>query len=261
MALQNLERYPIFDSHAHYDDERFAEIPDIFSKLPQEGVLGVVQCAVNLNSSKTAVNLAEQYPYFWAAVGIHPENLADGPFETELFAPLLTHPKTVAVGEIGLDYYWDSTHKAEQIALLEKQLQCAKSFGLPVILHDREAHADTLEVLQHYRPKGVLHCFSGSVEMARQVLDLGLYIGVGGVLTFKNARKTVEVVKMLPLERLLLETDAPYLAPEPMRGKLNRSDYIYYVGKKVAEIKNISPETVFQAALKNTQTLFSKIKL
>ena len=256
----NPEHYKIFDSHAHYDDERFKASPGILAELPQNGVVGVINCAVHLASSQTAVAYSKKYPHVFAAVGVHPENLADGPFDPALFAPLAEEPKTVAIGEIGLDYYWNKENKAEQATVLTQQLLFAKAQDLPVILHDRDAHNDMLQILQQFKPRGVLHCFSGSAEMAKQVLSIGLYLGVGGVLTFKNARKTAEVVRILPLDRLLLETDAPYLAPEPFRGKLNRSEYIYYVGRRVADLKGVPAEQVFNAALKNTKTLFSKIK-
>lgn len=261
MEPLNPERFLIFDSHAHYDDSRFAAEPGILAELPQNGVVGVINCAVNLASSKTAVAYSQKYAHVFATVGVHPENLDDGPFEPEQFLPLARLPKTVAVGEIGLDYHWSPETRTEQMAVLTQQLSFAKAQGLPVILHDREAHGDMLQILQQHRPTGVLHCFSGSAEMAKQVLSLGLYLGIGGVLTFKNARKTAEVVSLLPLSRLLLETDAPYLAPEPFRGKLNRSEYIYYIGKRVAEIKKIPPEQVFNAAFDNAKRLFSKIGL
>ena len=261
MEPLNPGHFQIFDSHAHYDDDRFAASPEILAELPQNGVVGVINCAVNLVSSKTAVTYSQKYAHVFAAVGVHPENLTDGPFEPDRFAPLARLPKTVAIGEIGLDYHWNAENKAEQISVLTQQLAFAKAQGLPVILHDRDAHGDMLQVLQQHRPTGVLHCFSGSAEMARQVLNLGLYLGIGGVVTFKNARKTAEVLSVLPLSRLLLETDAPYLAPEPLRGRLNRSEYIYYIGQKVAELKKVPPEQVFRAAVENTQKLFSKIAL
>lgn len=260
MEQPNEERLPIFDSHAHYDDDRFAQKQEILSQLPENGVVGVINCAVNLASSNTAVEFSLKYPHFWAAVGIHPENLSDGSFQPALFEPLAKLDKTVAIGEIGLDYYWDKTNAKEQCRVFEEQLVFANKLQLPVIVHDRDAHADTLQLLQKHRPRGVVHCFSGSPEMAKEVLALGMYLGVGGVLTFKNAKKTVEVVRQLPLDRLLLETDAPYLAPEPYRGKLNRSEYIYFVAKRVAEIKNVSLKTVLEAALQNTKNLFSKIQ-
>ena len=170
---------------------------------------------------------------------------------------LINNKRTVAIGEIGLDYYWDTTFKQKQIEMFEKQLIFANEHSLPVIIHDREAHGDTLELIKKHKPKGVLHCFSGSVEMAKEAVNLGLYIGFGGVLTFKNSKKAVEVAEAIPLESILLETDAPYLAPEPNRGKLNRSDYIEFVAKKLADIKNIDYDEVLNQTLKNTKKLFN----
>ena len=164
--------------------------------------------------------------------------------------------KCVAIGEIGLDYYWRQDNKELQKKVFEEQILLAKELALPIIVHDREAHEDTLDILKKHKPKGVLHCFSGSVETAKEILKLGMYIGLGGAVTFKNAKKPVEVAEMLPLDRLLLETDCPYMAPVPMRGKRNYSAYIEYVAEKIAEIKGIDPQTVTDQATENTKALF-----
>lgn len=258
----NPNKLPIFDSHAHFDDDRFKDdLKSVVEAMKSNGVIGVINGGVNYESSAKIVELSEKYDIFYSAVGVHPEDLYSGEnFSPDKLLPLVSHPKTVAIGEIGIDYHWD-THPAEvQKKWFADQIEFAKSVNLPVIVHDREAHNDTLEILKKHKPKGVLHCFSGSNEMAKEVLKLGMYIGVGGVVTFKNARKTVEVVKDLPLDRLLLETDAPYLAPEPFRGKCNTSDLIYFTAKKIAEIKEITTEEVLNASMENIKTLYNKIK-
>lgn len=256
-----LEEYPlkeplIFDSHAHYDDKKFEEIRDsLLENLPQHGVCGIINCGCDTESSNKALALAEKYPYIYAAVGIHPENIGGGTvLEIE---ELSKHKKCVAIGEIGLDYYWVSDNKEEQKALFEEQLLLANRLRLPVIVHDRDAHADTLEILKKHRPKGVVHSFSGSRDMAQEILKLGMYIGIGGVITFKNAKKLPEVVEILPEDRFLLETDAPYLTPVPYRGKINHSAMIYYTAEKIAEIRNTSVEHILEVTKKNAEKLFN----
>lgn len=245
----------IFDSHAHYDDAKFDKIRDeLLEALPRHGVCGVINCGCDTLSSKKALAYAEKYPYIYAAVGVHPENI-DGGTAAEI-EELSKHKKCVAIGEIGLDYYWVSDNKEEQIALFEEQLILANRLRLPVIVHDRDAHADTLELLKKHRPRGVVHSFSGSREMAREILELGMYIGIGGVITFKNAKKLPEIVEMLPEDRFLLETDAPYLTPVPYRGEINHSDMIYYTAKKIAELRSTTVEQVLSSARKNTENLF-----
>ena len=257
-TIINPEKLPIFDSHAHFDDVKFADDLDlVVASMKANGVVGVINNGVNYESSANIVELSNKYDIFYSAVGVHPEDLYSGEsFSPEMLLPLLKNPKTVAIGEIGLDYYWDS-HPAEvQKQWFEAQLEFAKEVALPVIVHDREAHNDTLEILKKHKPKGVLHCYSGSNEMAKEILKLGMYIGVGGVVTFKNARKAVEVVKDLPLDRLLLETDAPYLSPVPFRGKRNTSDLIYFTAEKIAEIKGITTKEVLKASMENIKTLY-----
>lgn len=245
----------IFDSHAHYDDAKFDKIRDeLLEALPRHGVCGVINCGCDTLSSKKALAYAEKYPYIYAAVGVHPENI-DGGTAAEI-EELSKHKKCVAIGEIGLDYYWVSDNKEEQIALFEEQLILANRLRLPVIVHDRDAHADTLELLKKHRPRGVVHSFSGSAQMAKEILNLGMYIGIGGVITFKNAKKLPEVVEMLPEDRFLLETDAPYLTPVPYRGEINHSDMIYYTAKKIAELRSTTVEQVLSSARKNTENLF-----
>ncbi len=248
----------IFDTHAHYDDERFeANRDELLFNMEEKNVCGIIHQAIDFESSKLAVEYTKKYPNFYAAIGIHPQEInADTIFNAEDFAPLLNNEKVVAVGEIGLDYYWDTTFKENQKKILLEQITFAKENNLPISFHDREAHADTLEILKKTKPKGVVHCFSGSVEMAEEILKLGMYIGVGGVVTFKNAKKLCEVVKSVPLERILLETDAPYLAPEPMRSKLNHSGYISFIAEKISEIKKIPYDEILKITTENAKNLF-----
>ncbi len=250
----------IFDSHAHYDDEKFA--PDrealLGNVLPEAGVCGVINMGADLDGCRDTLALTERYDYIYGAVGIHPENAGDLPENwLELLREMLGHEKIVAVGEIGLDYHWlDECPKDRQQQVFAAQLALADELSLPVSVHDREAHADTLGFLKKYRPKGVVHCFSGSWEMAREVLEIGMYLGIGGVVTFKNARHVVEVARNMPLDRLLLETDAPYMAPEPNRGKRNDSSLIRFVAEKLGELRGEAPETILKAAEGNARRLF-----
>lgn len=248
----------IFDSHAHYDDNRFdSDRDELLSTLPQNGVCAVLQCATDPASCERAIALTEAYPHVYAAVGFHPENLEGlTQNDAELCKQLLSHPKVVAVGEIGLDYYWDSSPRPVQQEWFTAQMRLAKDAGLPVVVHDRDAHEDTLRLLRQERPAGVLHAFSGSTEMAREVLELGMYIGLGGVVTFQNARKTVEVAAMVPLDRLLLETDAPYMAPVPFRGRRNDSTLIRFVAARIAEIRGCDVDTILTATEQNARRLF-----
>ncbi|MBR4910051.1 MAG: TatD family hydrolase [Clostridia bacterium] len=247
----------IFDTHAHYDDSRFDGFRDeLLSELHRYGVKNIITCGVDGDSSRAALALAEKYAFMFAAVGIHPENLERNTPLDDIRC-LSAHKKCVAIGEIGLDYYYTSDNKEEQLKVFEEQVILANELSLPVIVHDREAHADTLEVLKRHKPKGVLHCFSGSEEMAKEIIKLGMYIGVGGSVTFKNARKLPEVITAIPKERLLLETDCPYLCPEPYRGKLCHSGYIAITAQKVAEILGLSRDKVLRITSKNASNLFS----
>ncbi len=245
----------IFDSHAHYDDAKFDDEREaLLAELPSRGVCGVVNCGCDTASSKTALKLADSYSYIYAAVGIHPENIGGGTVNE--IRTLVKHKKCVAIGEIGLDYYWVSDNKEQQKELFSQQLELANEINKPVIVHDRDAHSDTLELLKKHRPKGVVHSFSGSSEMAKEILKLGMYIGIGGVITFKNAKKLPEVVKMLPENRFLLETDAPYLTPVPYRSKINNSAMIYLTAQKIAEIRNTDTVHILTAAQENAKNLF-----
>ncbi len=251
----------IFDSHAHYDDAQFGpDREELLSKaLPEKGVCGVINMGADLQGCYDTVALTEKYGYIWGGAGIHPENAKNLPENwLEIIRGLLQKDKIVAVGEIGLDYHWlDECPKERQKEVFAAQLALANELDMPVVVHDREAHADILAFLQKYRPKGVVHCFSGSVEMAREVWKLGMYLGIGGVVTFKNARHILDVAREIPLDRLLLETDAPYMAPEPFRGKRNDSSLIPYAAEKIAVLRGESPETVLNAAADNARRLFS----
>ncbi len=248
----------IFDTHAHYDDSRFDEDRDeLISSLKEKGVSQIVNCGCDLKSSLTTVALAEKYGFIYAAVGVHAHE-AEEATESDLaeIERLYENKKVVAVGEIGLDYHYDFSPRERQLEVFEKQLILANKLDLPVIVHDREAHEDTLNLLKKYKPKGVVHCFSGSAEMAKEIVKLGMYIGIGGAVTFKNAKKPVEVVEYLPLDRLLLETDAPYMTPVPFRGQRCDSAHIAYTAEKITEIKGIDVQELIDTCNENSKKLF-----
>ncbi|MCI5903931.1 MAG: TatD family hydrolase [Oscillospiraceae bacterium] len=251
------------DSHAHYDDEQFdIDRDELLDRLHENGVRNIVNIGCSLERSQFSVDLAEKYPFVYAAVGVHPEDAPDTPdgylSKVEFWT---ANPKVVAIGEIGLDYHYEGFDRELQIRFFEEQLDLAERSGLPVIIHSRDATEDTMNILRRRgRVKGVMHCFSGSAETARQVLELGMNISFTGVLTFKNARKAVEAVKVIPLDRLMLETDCPYMAPEPYRGKRCDSSMITRVIDKIAEIKEVSPETVAETTMANTLRLFERMK-
>lgn len=253
-------RQLIFDSHAHYDDEAFDEDRQelLSCILPEKGVVGILNLGSSLESSRTTLQLTEKYGYLYGGAGIHPEEAGELPEDwLSQVEALLKEEKMVAVGEIGLDYHWlDACPKERQKEVFAAQLELAYRLHLPVVVHDREAHGDTLELLQKYRPEGVLHCFSGSLETAKEILKLGMYLGLGGAVTFKNARHALEVAEKMPLNRLLLETDAPYMAPEPYRGKRNDSSLILWVARRIGEVRSLPPETVLNVAAENARRLF-----
>ncbi|MBR3868694.1 MAG: TatD family hydrolase [Clostridia bacterium] len=249
----------IFDSHAHYNDEQFdIDRDSLLASLPEAGIVGIINCGTDVKSSHESLEMAEKYPFIYAACGYHPESALEFTDDNLLdIEKMLSHEKCVAVGEIGLEYHYDFVPKDVQKYVFEKHLELAVKYDMPVIVHDREAHADTMDLLKKYKPKGVLHCYSGSAEMAKEVLKMGMYIGLGGAVTFKNAVKPVEVAEMIPLDRLLLETDCPYMAPVPMRGKRNNSAYISYVAEKIADIKGVSPQELLDITAENTKNLFN----
>ena len=251
---------PIFDTHAHYDASRFDSDRDtVLSALPGDGVGLVVDPGCDLPSSRAAVALAEKYSHVYAAVGVHPEDCAgfqDG--DLEELRQLLRHPKAVAIGEIGLDYYWEENPPRDfQQTVFRKQLALASELDLPVIVHDREAHGDSLSIIREFPAvTGVFHCFSGSPEMAEELLKRGWYLGFDGPITYKNARRAPEVVAITPLERMVVETDAPYLSPVPVRGRRNDSRYLPHVIAKLAEWKGVTPEEMTRITCENGKRLF-----
>jgi len=238
--------YKIFDTHAHYDDEAFDEDREkVFKELKENGVIGILNCASSYKSIEITNKLTKENDFIYGALGIHPENADEHNLEVknEIIELIKSNKKIIAIGEIGLDYYWDENPEKEvQKKVFREYMKLAEEFNMPVVIHDRDAHQDTLEIIKEFpKVKGIVHCFSGSKEFANECIKLGYYIGVGGVVTFKNAKKLVEVVSNIPLDRILVETDCPYMAPEPNRGKRNKSDYIRYIIERIASIREIDP--------------------
>ena len=250
----------IFDTHAHYDDTAFNEDRyDLLEKILSGTVSNIVNQGTDVKTSQFSIDLAERFDGIYAATGLHPEYLKEvSESDIEEIRRLAKHPKAVAIGEIGLDYYYDTPADIQK-EVFRRMLELAQELDMPVNIHDREAHGDMMDFMRKYRPEGIMHCFSGSAEMAAELVRLGMYIGIGGVITFKNARKAVEVVSAVPHDRLVLETDCPYLAPVPFRGKRNDSSYIAYTAQKVAEIWEVSAEEVIRQTAENAKTVY-KIK-
>lgn len=251
----------IFDTHAHYDDETFdADRDSLLAAMPQEGVGLILDPGCDIGTSKKAVALAAQYPHVYAAVGYHPENCAPyTPSDLDVLREMARNPKVVAIGEIGLDYYWEQNPPRElQQEVFRAQLALAQELNLPVIVHDRDAHADCLAIVKEFPAlRGVFHCYSGSVEMARELWKLGWYTGFDGPVTYKNARKTVEVAQEVPMDQLLLETDSPYMAPVPKRGERNDSRNIRHIAEKIAELRGMTADEVIRIAADNGRRLFA----
>ena len=251
---------PIFDTHAHYDSSAFrADREAVLAALPEAGVALVVDPGCDLPTSRAALALAEQFPHVYAAVGIHPEDCA-GYTDADLDAlrQLCRHDKAVAIGEIGLDYYWAENPPREfQQQVFRRQLELALELDMPVIIHDREAHGDCLAIVKEYPGlRGVFHCFSGSPEMAAELLKRGWYLGFDGPITYKNAKRAPEVAAMTPLDRILVETDSPYMTPVPFRGKRNDSRYLPYVLEKLAEWKGVTTQEMTDITFANGKRLF-----
>lgn len=251
----------IFESHAHYEDARFDEDREALLKsFPQNGINYVINVGSSLKTTKQSILLAEQYDFIYAAAGVHPEETAE--LNEENFAWLceqMKKQKVVAVGEIGLDYHWDEPERSVQKQWFERQIALARQVSLPMIIHSRDAAKDTLDIMKACKAEeagGVIHCFSYGVEMAREYLNMGFYIGIGGVVTFKNAKKLKEVAEYVPLDRILLETDCPYMAPEPHRGKRNSSLYLTYVAEKLADIKGVDVEKVYEKTRENGKRMY-----
>lgn len=250
----------LFDTHAHYDDESFdADRDAVLTALPEQGVGLILNPGCDVESSRKAVRYAAAYPHVYAAVGIHPENCGGCTAgDLDAIRALAQQPKTVAIGEIGLDYYWaENPPRDFQQQVLRQQLALARELALPVIIHDREAHADTLAIVREFPGvTGVFHCFSGSPEMARELLKMGWYLGFDGPVTYKNARRAPEVASMTPLDRMLIETDSPYMTPVPYRGRRNDSGYVHLVAEKLAEWKGVTPEEMARVTTENGKRLF-----
>ena len=249
----------IFDTHSHYDDEKFnSDREELLSGLKSKGITTIVSCGCDIETTQFNKQLADKYDYFYFAAGFHPECLEGTAIsDIEKIKEYAANEKCVAIGEIGLDYHWMSSSKEVQKEFFTSQIELAKQLDMPVIVHDREAHGDTLDILKATKPKGVVHCFSGSKEMAREIIKLGMYIGLNGVVTFKNARKSLEVVHEIPLERLVLETDCPYLAPEPKRGKRNDSSFIPYIAERIGNELGIDAQKLLNITADNAKKLYN----
>lgn len=253
----------LFDTHAHYDDARFDHDRDgLLASMPANGVGLILNPGCDLETSRKALSYAERFPHVYAAVGIHPENMEGVDLERDL--PVLealaqSSPRVRAIGEIGLDYYWvkEPEERRFQAEVFRAQMRLAGRLELPVIIHDREAHLDSLTIAEQYPGvRGVFHCYSGSVDFAMRLLELGYLLSFTGVLTYKNAKKAAEVVRAAPLDRLMIETDAPYMAPEPFRGKRNSSLYVYRMAEAIAQIKDVPLEQVIEQTTENGKRLF-----
>ena len=248
----------IFDSHAHYDDARFDEDRHaLLTTIHENGVKTIMTIGADMDTSHNALKLSGAYDFIYCAVGIHPQGAPDTPenYLDEL-KEMAKNQKVKAIGEIGLDYYWDTTHKEKQKRIFREQLTLAKELDLPVVIHSRDATEDTMEIIREYRPRGVVHCYSGSLPVAQELISLGMYLGFTGVITFKNAKKAVEVVAGIPLDRLLVETDCPYMAPEPNRGRRCDSGMLEHIITKIAEIKGVTPQEIANITTKNAELLF-----
>ena len=244
----------LFDTHAHYDSGAFnADRKEVLSSMPDRGVELILNPGCELESSQTAVELAERFPFVYAAVGVHPSDCGDWEDGTLLkLRQLASHPTVRAIGEIGLDYHYEDVPRRQQLLAFEQQLELAQELDLPVVIHEREAHGDCLDVLRnHPKARGVFHCFSGSWEMAKKLTDQGWYLGFTGVITFKNSRRAPEVVRWVPADRIMIETDAPYLAPEPRRGRRNDSSLLPYITQAVAAFRGISEEEAARITWEN----------
>ena len=245
----------IFESHAHFDDERYdPDRDELISSLKEKGIEAVVNIGADMKGSRATMEYVDKYDFVYGAVGVHPEYANDVDYTA--LREFSRHPKIVAIGEIGLDYHYEGYNRDEQITAFKKQLELAKEVDLPVIIHSRDATQDTLDILKEYKPRGVVHCFSGSAETALEIVKLGMYIGFTGVITFKNAHRAIEALKAVPLDKLLCETDSPYMAPEPHRGERNDPSLLCHIIEKMAEVKGVSPQEMANITNKNAKTLF-----
>lgn len=248
----------LIDSHCHIDNEKFDEDRDEVLERIKENLEFAVNIGYDLNSSKKSIELSEKYDFIYAVVGVHPTDITGYNDELEeRIEELAGNPKVLAIGEIGLDYHWMTEPKEKQQEVFRKQIEIARRVGKPIVVHTREATRDTLDILKEYPDvRGILHCYPGSFESAEEIMD-NYYFGVGGVLTFKNSKKLKETVEKLPMDRIIVETDCPYLTPEPYRGKRNEPIYVEYVAQKIAEIKGISYEEVVRISNENTKKAYN----
>ncbi|MBQ8961711.1 MAG: TatD family hydrolase [Ruminococcus sp.] len=249
----------IFDTHAHYTDPAFdGDREEVLASLPGKGIRLVMLASSSMEDTAANSALAGEWDYIYAAAGIHPENAGSVPADYLSFVEetILGHEKTLALGEIGLDYHYEGYDRQAQIRIFEEQLDLAKKLDVPVIIHSRDASEDTLSILREHRPRGVVHCFGGSAETAAEVLKLGMYIGFTGVITFKNAKKPLRALEAVPLERLVIETDCPYMAPVPFRGKRCDSSMLVSTAEKAAEIKGVSTQELIDQTCRNGMALY-----
>ena len=249
----------LFDTHAHMNDPAYDEDrEEVLLGLKDKGVELMMNVGCCLDSSKDCIAMAEKYPFVYASVGSHPDSADEVDEEViEAYRHMAGHPKVLAIGEIGLDYYYETVPRQVQQKAFRMQMQLAKELDMPVIVHERNAHDDGMRIVKEFKGvTGVFHCYSGSAEMARQLVDMGWYIGFTGVLTFKNARKAVETAASIPLERIVLETDCPFMAPEPFRGKHNDPGYLYRMAQRLAEIRELPVEQIWQVTTDNAKRLY-----
>jgi len=254
----------IFETHAHYDDKDFDEDrQELLKSLPDNGIEYVVNVGASMESSRTSIDLAAKYDFIYAAIGIHPSEIGELSEKDMdwLKNEALQNKKVVAIGEIGLDYYWDEPKRDIQKIWFERQLELARQVKLPVIIHSREAAKDTLDIMKAHKAEelgGVVHCYSYSKETAKEYIDMGFYFGIGGVVTFKNAKRLKEVVEYIPMDRILLETDSPYLTPEPNRGKRNSSLNIPYIARAIAQLKGVEYDELIRITCENAKSMYFK---
>ncbi|WP_134702852.1 TatD family hydrolase [Ammoniphilus sp. YIM 78166] len=251
----------LFDTHAHLNAEQFNEDQEeVIRRAKENGVTRIVNIGFNRETIPTSVALAEKYDFIYTAVGWHPQDAKDMLEEDyDWLRELSKHEKVVAIGEIGLDYYWDTSPRDIQQVVFRRQIQLAKELKLPIVIHNRDAHQDVVDILREENAAevgGIMHCFSGSLEMAKQCLDMNFYISFGGPVTFKNAKKPKEIAQEIPLDRLLIETDCPYLTPEPYRGKRNETGYVRYVAEAIAQLRGMSTEELAYHTMENAKRLF-----
>jgi TatD DNase family protein len=259
-----MDGFRVIDTHAHLNDKSYKhDIGDVIDKAEKAGVYRIINVGYDIESSKKAIEMSKRHKILYSSIGIHPHDAKDAPINAiEKLEKMAEEPKVVALGEMGLDYYRDLSPRDIQRDLFISQLELSKKLGIPFVIHDRDAHGEILDVLKIYGKgqRGVLHCFSGSVEMAKECVKLGFYISIAGPVTYKNARKLIDVVREVPIDRLLIETDCPYLTPEPHRGKRNEPSLVIEVAKKIAEIKEEDLQGVAKVTTKNALELFNRIQ-